>query len=1785
MDVNKDGAVDLIETGENSTGIWEFIQSVSNHSPIANADVATTDEDHSKVISVLGNDSDPDTTDHLSVTGASVSSGLGSVTVAADGQTITYNPGSAYNYLAVGEQATVQASYAIADGHGGTSNAVATITVTGVNDTPTASNDVATTDEDHSKVISVLGNDSDPDTTDHLSVTGASVSGGLGSVTVAADGQTITYNPGSAYNYLAVGEQATVQASYAISDGHGGTSNAAATITVTGVNDGPTASNDVAATDEDHSKVISVLGNDSDPDTTDHLSVTGASVSGGLGSVTVAADGQTITYNPGSAYNYLAVGEQATVQASYAIADGHGGTSNAVATITVTGANDTPTVSAAVSATTSEDAAAYNVNLLQSASDPDSSDVLHVDPASVTGLAAGVTLVGDSLQVDPSAYNALAVAEQAVITVTYNIIDGHGGTVGQTATITVTGANDTPTVSAAVSATTSEDAAAYNVNLLQSASDPDSSDVLHVDPASVTGLAAGVTLVGDSLQVDPSAYNALAVAEQAVITVTYNIIDGHGGTVGQTATITVTGANDTPTASNDVATTDEDHSKVISVLGNDSDPDTTDHLSVTGASVSSGLGSVTVAADGQTITYNPGSAYNYLAVGEQATVQASYAISDGHGGTSNAAATITVTGVNDGPTASNDVAATDEDHSKVISVLGNDSDPDTTDHLSVTGASVSGGLGSVTVAADGQTITYNPGSAYNYLAVGEQATVQASYAIADGHGGTSNAVATITVTGANDTPTVSAAVSATTSEDAAAYNVNLLQSASDPDSSDVLHVDPASVTGLAAGVTLVGDSLQVDPSAYNALAVAEQAVITVTYNIIDGHGGTVGQTATITVTGANDTPTVSAAVSATTSEDAAAYNVNLLQSASDPDSSDVLHVDPASVTGLAAGVTLVGDSLQVDPSAYNALAVAEQAVITVTYNIIDGHGGTVGQTATITVTGANDTPTVSAAVSATTSEDAAAYNVNLLQSASDPDSSDVLHVDPASVTGLAAGVTLVGDSLQVDPSAYNALAVAEQAVITVTYNIIDGHGRTVGQTATITVTGANDTPTASNDVATTDEDHSKVISVLGNDSDPDTTDHLSVTGASVSSGLGSVTVAADGQTITYNPGSAYNYLAVGEQATVQASYAISDGHGGTSNAAATITVTGVNDGPTASNDVATTDEDHSKVISVLGNDSDPDTTDHLSVTGASVSGGLGSVTVAADGQTITYNPGSAYNYLAVGEQATVQASYAISDGHGGTSNAVATITVTGVNDGPTASNDVATTDEDHSKVISVLGNDSDPDTTDHLSVTGASVSSGLGSVTVAADGQTITYNPGSAYNYLAVGEQATVQASYAIADGHGGTSNAVATITVTGVNDTPTASNDVATTDEDHSKVISVLGNDSDPDTTDHLSVTGASVSSGLGSVTVAADGQTITYNPGSAYNYLAVGEQATVQASYAISDGHGGTSNAVATIAVTGVNDGPTASNDVAAVNEDQTVSGNVISGAIGGVGHDIDPDTSDVLHVSTVNGSAGNIATSLTGAFGTLVLSANGTYAYTADADSLDAAPAGQHFVDTFNYTVTDGHGGTSAATLTFNITTLADGITLTGGNGSDKLSGGSGDDTINGANGDDTLSGNDGADTIHGGNGNDTISGGQSIDHLYGDAGNDTINGGTGNDFLFGGAGKDVLTGDAGNDTFIYTAASESTPGASNYDVIADFTHASDHFDFTSFAGVTSANGTPLVSATSQVAAHSVAWFFDTAHNQTDVYVNLSGVAELGGATDSEIHLSGIVPLSSSDFMFHP
>jgi VCBS repeat-containing protein len=118
--------------------------------------------------------------------------------------------------------------------------------------------------------------------------------------------------------------------------------------------------------------------------------------------------------------------------------------------------NTPPTVNAALSSIKSEDDIAYSIDLLQGASDVDLSDVLTASAASFTavdqsGVAVstlGLTQSGKSLQVDPNAYNYLALGKSVTITGKYNISDGNGGTVPQTVAIKINGANDAPTVSA-----------------------------------------------------------------------------------------------------------------------------------------------------------------------------------------------------------------------------------------------------------------------------------------------------------------------------------------------------------------------------------------------------------------------------------------------------------------------------------------------------------------------------------------------------------------------------------------------------------------------------------------------------------------------------------------------------------------------------------------------------------------------------------------------------------------------------------------------------------------------------------------------------------------------------------------------------------------------------------------------------------------------------------------------------------------------------------------------------------------------------------------------------------------------------------------------------------------------------------------------------------------------------------------------------------------------------------------------------------------------------------------
>ncbi|MHC8508499.1 MAG: cadherin-like domain-containing protein [Rhodospirillales bacterium] len=142
----------------------------------------------------------------------------------------------------------------------------------------------------------------------------------------------------------------------------------------------------------------------------------------------------------------------------------------------------------------------------------------------------------------------------------------------------------------------------------------------------------------------------------------------------------------------------------------------------------------------------------------------------------------------------------------------------------------------------------------------------------------------------------------------------------------------------------------------------------------------------------------------------------------------------------------------------------------------------------------------------------------------------------------------------------------------------------------------------------------------------------------------------------------------------------------------TVDIAPVNDAPVAADDTAAAAEDAGAVsIDVLANDSDVDG-DALSVASVNIlNGAEGAAGVNPDG-TVFYDTAGGFQSLAAGETAEVRIEYTVDDGAGGTDTAIATVTVTGTNDGPVAAADTASATEDGGAVtFNVLANDADVD--------------------------------------------------------------------------------------------------------------------------------------------------------------------------------------------------------------------------------------------------------------------------------------------------------------------------------------------------------------------------------------------------------------------------------------------------------------------------------------------------------------
>ncbi|CAD5109655.1 retention module-containing protein [Zestomonas carbonaria] len=310
--------------------------------------------------------------------------------------------------------------------------------------------------------------------------------------------------------------------------------------------------------------------------------------------------------------------------------------------------------------------------------------------------------------------------------------------------------------------------------------------------------------------------------------------------------------------------------------------------------------------------------------------------------------------------------------------------------------------------------------------------------------------------------------------------------------------------------------------------------------------------------------------------------------------------------------------------------------------------------------------------------------------------------------------------------------------------------------------------------------------------------------------------------------------------------------------------------------------------------------------------------------------------------------------------------------------------------------------------TGTPASGGLGASIVGSYG-TLVLNADGSYTYHSTADALSAGAvdvfTYTIVDADGDLSTTTLTIDLSSI----TVVGEVGA-EADTSVREAALSFGSDPDSDDEIASGTLVGSGGVGGYSFSLVGSasgaygTLVLNADGSYTYTLTtpasmptgdnGSNAQAQETFTfqVTDANGNTGTGTLTIDI--IDDVPQAHADSATVIEGGSVSGNVVTGV--GAGSVADgfgadgPGSSAVVGVragsdtgTPASGGLGGLG--IAGAYGTLILNADGSYTYHSTADALTAGA-----VDVFTYSIIDADGDLSTTTLTIDLTD----ITVTGG-----------------------------------------------------------------------------------------------------------------------------------------------------------------------------------------------
>jgi hypothetical protein len=485
-----------------------------------------------------------------------------------------------------------------------------------------------------------------------------------------------------------------------------------------------------------------------------------------------------------------------------------------------------------------------------------------------------------------------------------------------------------------------------------------------------------------------------------------------------------------------------------------------------------------------------------------------------------------------------------------------------------------------------------------------------------------------------------------------------------------------------------------------------------------------------------------------------------------------------------------------------------------------------------------------------------------------------------------------------------------------TYKICDSTALCDTGTVSIAIRPVNDPPATRNDSLHGFEDLPATLNVAANDTDPE--DNLNPASAiPISNPANGITFSNGDGTLTYVPNLNFD-------GTDTFDYQICDMANLCTSATVIVNLLPINDAPDANVDTANTLEDSSVNIQAAANDPDPE--GNLNPASAAIiSGPTNGGGVSNGDGSFLYIPNANFNGLD-------SFTYQICDSSSACDTGSAVVLVIPVSDPPIAPDTVVVTDEDKPVTVNLAAQVVDPDgnldpaslTITTAPVSGSASSDGAGSV---------TYTPNPNFN----GFDSFI---YRICDMDKTCDTATVAVQINPVNDPPFANADNATTLQNAAVVIEVLTNDGDPDG-DLLTII---------EITQPANGSVVN-NSNNVTFTPATGFVGTTTFTYTVSDGQGGKATATVTVVVSQPNRPPVAVSDDATTRRNTQITIDVLA-------NDSDPDGDPLTITSVSKPPKGSV---------------------TNNGNNLIFTPeAGFAGSVTFNYTISDGRGGTATSTV---------------------------------------------------------------------------------------------------------------------------------------------------------------------------------------------------------------